>query len=249
MMNEKNLGEILEVYVWTSNVQMVCMPAWAYLFNKFWPYNKKVTVIGYDFPDFKLPANFKYVSLGTQRGPKFWSDDMISYFSNVSDDLFYMTTEDGFLVDDVDKEIQHNAARIAPSKSDFAKLNLTANLRQRAHTTVERAKRFDLIKADQTAEYRNSLHHSIFEREKFLHTLVPGQTPWEYELDFETASKYNHGIYGTSKEYALKVGHGYKKGRKIPNWYSNLHANVSSVKQLNKSDIAYIEKNNWVPPI
>lgn len=248
-MNKDTLGKNIEVYVWTSNRQMICIPAWAYLFNKFWPYKKNVTVIGYDLPIFELPSNFNYVSLGVQRGPSFWSNDMIEYFKSIDDDYFYMTTEDGFIVDYVDKQILDYAANIAVSNVDFSKFNLTADLRQRSHIVIDRLNRFDLIKATQTAQYRNSLHHSIFKREKFLNTLIPGQTPWEYELDFKKASDYNHGIYGTSREYALKVGHGYKKGKKINNWYANLHANASSIKHLNQSDIDFIEKNNWVPPI
>ena len=50
------------VYVWTSDRQMVCLPAWAYLFNKFWPYEQNVKILGYKKPSFALPKNFDFVS-------------------------------------------------------------------------------------------------------------------------------------------------------------------------------------------
>ena len=59
------------VYVWTSNQLMHCLPAWCYLFNKFWGKEQEVRILGYDKPTFDLPDNFQYISLGKQRGPKF----------------------------------------------------------------------------------------------------------------------------------------------------------------------------------
>ena len=49
--NKEDFG----VYIWTSNQLMHCVPAWAYLFNKYWPWEQKVRVLGYNLPNYDLP--------------------------------------------------------------------------------------------------------------------------------------------------------------------------------------------------
>ena len=73
------MSEKIGLYVWTSDKQMVCLPAWAYLFNKFWDESLNVKVLGYKSIEFDLPKNFEYISLGEQRGPEYWSNDMYDY--------------------------------------------------------------------------------------------------------------------------------------------------------------------------
>ena len=81
----------LSVFIFTSNSSMHCVPAWAYLFNKFWPWNQDVKVLGYDQPTFILPENFEYISLGKQRGPKYWSDDIRKSIEGCGSDLVYLS--------------------------------------------------------------------------------------------------------------------------------------------------------------
>ena len=85
----------LKVYVWTSNQQMIALQAWSYLFNKFWPYETEVNILGYDIPKFSLPANFTFNSLGEQKGPKYWSDDMILEAMNLLLDELNPSAEEG----------------------------------------------------------------------------------------------------------------------------------------------------------
>ena len=91
----------LSIYIWTSNQLQVCLPAQAYLFNKFWPDIVDVKILGYDEINLDLPDNFEFISLGEQRGPKYWSDDMIDFFSSCSDEFFYFPTEDQFIIKEV----------------------------------------------------------------------------------------------------------------------------------------------------
>ena len=102
----------LPVYIWTSNKLNCCLPATAYLFNKFWPIETSVKVLGYDIPEFELPSNFEFISLGEQRGPDYWSDDMIDFFSTCTDDYFYFPTEDMFILEPVDAEILEYAINL-----------------------------------------------------------------------------------------------------------------------------------------
>lgn len=244
---EKNLG----VYIWTSNQLMHCVPAWAYLFNKFWPFNSKVTVIGYNSPFFDLPENFNYVSLGKQRGPKYWSNDMKEFFKDCHHEVFYLTTEDGFIVDKANKDILNLATTIALQNPNdkFLRFNLTCDVQSRNHDVLTSYDKYDLIMSHQNVMYRQSLNHSIWRKESFLNKMLPNQTPWEFETDNSRSMHDGLDVYATKGKYAIHCGHGYQKGRKVKNWYMCTHPHITGCNGLSIEDKTYIEKNNWMPEI
>jgi hypothetical protein len=243
---EKVMKNNLPVYIWTANQQMCCLPAWAYLFNKFWPTDTNVTVLGYDIPDFELPKNFKYISLGKQRGPKFWSDDMIDYFSTCTDEYFYLTTEDGFIVKPVNARVLDYLTEIMMTnlESNLLRICLTKDVSHRPHNVLDDLGDFQLISAGDNTQYRNSLQHSIWNRKNFLKELPLQCNPWEFEIN--TGKHNDMNILATKSIYALHVGHGYKKGHKIKEWYVDCN---DRSHRLDESEVQKIENNNWVPEI
>tara|TARA_B100000902_G_scaffold396007_1_gene455911 strand:- start:3408 stop:4157 length:750 start_codon:yes stop_codon:yes gene_type:complete len=249
MSNDKleNFG----VYIWTSNQLMHCIPAWCYLFNKFWPYEQKVKVLGYNLPNFEMPSNFEYVSLGTQRGPKYWSDDMLEYFKDCEHDCFYLTTEDGFIVEPVNKDILSLAIKTALVNPNdrFLRFNLTCDVQSRAHQILKQYEGYSLIKSAQFTYYRQSLNHSIWRKESLVNKLIPGQSPWDFELDNQRAMFDNLDVYATKDKFAISCGHGYKKGKKLAKWYECTHPHITGKQGLSREDINYIEGKGWMPEI
>ena len=243
----KNFG----VYIWTSNQLMHCVPAWAYLFNKFWPYEQNVVVLGYDQPNFDMPDNFEYISLGHQRGPKYWSDDMMDYFKGCAHESFYLTTEDGFIVEPVNKDILSMAIKtsfINPNNK-FLRFNLTCDVQSRSHEVLKDYETHQLVRATQNTMYRQSLNHSIWRKDSLLDKLIPNQSPWDFELDNKRAKFDQLDVYGTRGQYAISCGHGYKKGKKIPDWYKCTHPHITGKQGLTEEDVKYIEDKGWMPEI
>ncbi|HHZ95635.1 MAG TPA: hypothetical protein EYN67_08765 [Flavobacteriales bacterium] len=248
-LNRKDLG----IYVWTSDKNMKCVPAWAYLFNKFWPYKAAVRVLGYSKPQFSLPDNFEFISLGTQRGPKFWSEDMLGFYESCDHEYFYAMWEDGFIIDYVDQEILDMAIKIAfTNKEDkFFRFNLSLDTHRRPHKTIKVYDRYDLILASQTSRYRQSTQHSIWSKDKFLKKMKVNQSPWDFELDDINARNDGLMIFATKRLYAIKMGHGYRQGKKIPFWYDE-HSGYRDIApgtgaSLSEEDIHFIESNGWIP--
>jgi hypothetical protein len=99
--------EDLEIYVTTSNDYVHVVKIFSYLFNKFWSPDKKVTVVGFEkYPDFDLPENFKFVSIGKQTIP--WDDfceEMRRLIGLVKEDYFILLEENEFIIRDVNFEI------------------------------------------------------------------------------------------------------------------------------------------------
>jgi hypothetical protein len=115
-MTNKDFKETLNslpIYIMTADQQMQCLPAFCYLFNKFWSDEVTINVIGYSNPNFELPKNVNYISLGKDRGAEYWSDDMINFFSNVKNDLFYLTTEDGFILNKINENLLYDSIKFS----------------------------------------------------------------------------------------------------------------------------------------
>ena len=241
-----NLNQ-LKVYIWTSNQQMMCLPAWSYLFNEFWPIEVEVGVIGYDLPTFELPDNIKYHSLGKQRGPEYWSNDMIDFFSDKKDEIFYLTTEDGFIVKPINKELlQFITDFVLINKNDsFLRFGLTSDVQRRTHIILESSEDFQVIMSDQNVDYRSSLQHSIWYGKTFVQLLNNNETPWHFESDGRFKNN-KMNVFATKGLYAIHCGHGYKRGKKIKNWYDD--ANDHRLR-LDTHHIEIINNKNWVPEL
>jgi hypothetical protein len=225
---------------------MHCTLAWAYLFNKFWPTKTTVKVLGYDLPEFELPNNFEYISLGKQRGPSYWSNDMIDYFSACLDDYFFLTTEDGFIIKEVNERILDYVTNIMTDNldSNLLRICLTKDVSKRPHSVLEDHGDFQIIQAGDNTQYRNSLQHSIWHRQNFLKELPTQCSPWQFETD--TGKHNDMTILATNSNYALHVGHGYKRGRKIHDWHRD--ANDRSIGLVSE-EVEKIERNNWIPEL
>ena len=243
----------LPVYIVTADHSMFCLPAFCYLFNKFWPASTTINVIGYSTPNFELPENVNYISLGKDRGAEFWSDDMINFFSKVDHKLFYLTTEDGFILRKVNEQLLFDSfafsTQMLEINPNFLRFNLTHCVSSRHHSVVGRnSLGNEVIAATPGTDYRHSLQHSIWNTSNFLSMLSPSMTPWQVELD-ENARFSNFDILAFRGECPMQVGHGYSKGKKVANWYQDVWRHMSGFNGLSDEDIQYIEKMGWIPDI
>jgi hypothetical protein len=241
------------VQIWTSDKNMACLPATCFLFNNFWPTSQKVQILGYKKPNFELPDNFEFISLGVQRGPKFWSDDMKSYYSSISDDFFYSIWEDALILKPVDSGILKVASELTKKDKKFFKFNLTADVSRRPNDLLKEGKEYDLILARQNSLYRFSTQHCIWNTEVFLDKLEVNQSPWDFELSHKKSFNDGLNIYATRRKFAVYMGHLYRRGQKMKNWhlcsFGPDDAKVHNVMGLDKQYVDFLEEKEWVPEI
>ena len=74
----------LKIYCTTSDNYHHALKVFCYTFNKFWGNDWEVVVLGYKTPEFDLPTNFSFVSMGVQTGPDDWSNDLKKYFESIN---------------------------------------------------------------------------------------------------------------------------------------------------------------------
>ena len=113
------------IYISTSDNHLHLLKPYTYLFNKFWHPGQKVTIVGYKAPDFKLPDNFTFESMGqSTHDPAEWAGDLGNYFSSIYDDHFIFGVEDHFISYPVDTNMIDKLAKYT-LEDKVGRINLT----------------------------------------------------------------------------------------------------------------------------
>lgn len=162
----------MRVTVTTSDKYHHLLPIFFRLYNREW--GAPFDLVGYEKPKVDLPANCTWVSLGKQRGPKYFSDDLRPYFEK-QDQWFVWLFEDSF-IKTVDKErLEWLKGFCEPQ---IGRICLSNEGMNRPHSMwhVE-----PIWFADPKSLYRLSTQPSIWNRDFLLQYLTPGLSPWDFE--------------------------------------------------------------------
>lgn len=184
----------MNVIISTSDRYAHCLPLFFYLYNKYW--GEPAELVGYTKPE--IPDNFTFHSMGEDRGPKYWSTDLLEYFKD-QPDFFVWMMEDTF-IKGFDKD-KFNFAW-ALTIPQIGRIDLTKDVQKRHHTTSLEGIVYAL-----SDKYRQSTQPSIWNKEFLLMYLKEGMTPWEFETQ-PTQDAYQ--IVGL-KDYPLFHNEGVNK--------------------------------------
>ncbi len=167
----------MKVIVTTSDNYHHLLPVFFTLYNRYW--GDPFELVGYKKPDMELPENCTWVSLGKQRGPKYFTDDLKPYFEN-QPEWFVWMMEDTILRG-FDRELFDVWVETLPeSEIKIGKICLTNESMRREHT-----KDAQLFWVSQFAKYRLSTQPAMWNREYLLKYLKPGLSPWDFETQFQ----------------------------------------------------------------
>lgn len=160
----------MKIIVTTSNLYHHCVEIFIKLFNREW--GAPFDLVGYDKPAFDLPDNCTWVSLGKQRGPKYFSDDLRPYFEK-QEQYFIWLFEDSFI-----RSVDHAGLMWLAGFAypDVGRICLSREGMNRKHKIVQ-----NIWFADPDTNYRLSTQPSIWNKEFLLKYLTPGLTPWTFE--------------------------------------------------------------------
>lgn len=159
------------IYVTTSDLYHHCLPIFFKQYNKFW--GDPFTLLGHKKPEMELPDNCTWVSMGEQRGVKYWSDDIRTEFEKIWSQWFVWLFEDSFIKSfnriDYNKILNHCVPEVG-------RINLTREGMNRSHAIVG-----DYYLVDPNTKYRQSTQPSIWNKEFLFKYLTPELTPWKFE--------------------------------------------------------------------
>lgn len=177
---------MIPVVVFTSDKYLPSLRAFAWLFNKYWGPDQAVTVVGFAHPEFDLPPNFSFVSLGDMSNYPVgkWSDALIDFLTAHPElEHFVFMLEDYWLVRPVNREAVRMLYDYARQFRNVLKIDLvTDRLYAGGMYDYGHCGWLDMIASDYNSAYHMSLMAGIWSRELMLRFLVRGESPWDVEI-------------------------------------------------------------------
>jgi hypothetical protein len=170
----------LKIIVTTSDRYLHILPIFCHLFNTYWDKSQSVEIVGYKTPEFELPANFSFHSLGIQTDSnKDFSNDLIPYFDK-QDRRFIWCMEDTFLKAPVrfDKLELCKKISVEAKVGRVSLTNVSHKEYSLLHSTVGDESVYSLA---QVSEYRLSTMPAIWKKDFLLQYLTANLNPWEFE--------------------------------------------------------------------
>jgi len=213
----------MNIYILTSDKSMHVVEALQYTFNIYWKDKyRKVFILGYSNPTFKLEENFEFISLGKDNGPRV-GKDLIKFFSSIDDKYFIFCVDDFPLISDVDLEMLDYAKITMKQNSNVGRFGLTGDNKNRAHVIIDNGIDHEVIMNNQNADAKLSAIWSIWNKEYFLKYLTPSMNLWEWEINGSSLSKNDgHEVLGTNNRYTINTCHIYKQGKIKSDWYESV---------------------------
>lgn len=197
MFNDKNI----KIYVVTCDSYLWLLKPFCHLFNKYWGADKEVVILGYKAPNFKLPNNFKFESMGKDLGPDVWTTGVIDYIKNTNDSHFILTLEDLFLTGYVDFEKLNLLLKYCDNDK-VGRICLHRDTVNRPHKEFEKIDNdFSIIEATQDVNFRVSTQWSVWNKDYFLNLIDYEISPWQFEeFGSQKAMWDGYHILGTKSE-------------------------------------------------
>jgi hypothetical protein len=198
----------IEIIFGVSNDYLHILKPACSLFNEFWSSKKHVKIAGFDAPDFDMPDNFSFASLGNQRGPKYWTEDILQICDLVEGDYFIFVVENDFLIRPVNFEILHVFEKMLQADKSIARIDLTTSSSVHSMGTIVKSyPSFDIFELPQSADWRMALGHYSIWNKQYLRSFLkryPQTTPWEFEaLSCQNAKNDGAKILASSRDYAV----------------------------------------------
>lgn len=186
----------------------------AYLLNMYWSTMQPFTVVGFEFPDFELPANFTFCSLYPESCPaEEWSNALIHFLSMRDEYLFVLLLDDYWPIRKVDNVGIETLAEYMRIHDDVLRMDLTDDrLYAGGRFDVDSWGHYDIIETPFETPYQMSLQAGIWNRKLMLNVLVPGKSPWETEL--HTQPPEGMRVLGT-RQMPMRYANIYKNGEII----------------------------------
>jgi hypothetical protein len=176
----------MRVVVLTCDRYAPLLRPFAHLFNQYWSALQPVTVIGATRAP-ELPTNFELCPTGAGYPATRWTDTLIEYLSNITDERFVLLLEDYFLCRTVDVRGVASLDQYASLHPEALRVDLTPDVLHahgdaRDAVEVEAWGHYDIVEKEPGLQYRVSTQAGIFGRANLLEILAPNVSPWDFEM-------------------------------------------------------------------
>lgn len=177
----------MKVFVMTCDSYMDAVPGFAHQFNKYWSPEQEVVVCGFSPPQFSMPDNYTYYSIGEQRDYPVdkWSDGLLDVMDAFpAEKWFVLMLEDYWLRQPVRLDIVKKLYDYMVQFQYVIKMDLCADRRFAGGVSeYESLDDIPLVKSSFASPYHMSLMAGIWNRDLMRRVIIPGESPWKVELE------------------------------------------------------------------
>jgi hypothetical protein len=197
------------VFLTTCDAYLAALKPMAWMMHKYWKPKPDVVVMGFSLPDFELPPNWSFHSVGKQEDYPFgkWSDALIKFLNEVPDKVFLLMLEDMWPTRMVDTEGIDILYRYMLQFEYVAKMDLCGDrLYAMGMVPYGSVNRLDLIKSMPGSPYHLSLMPGLWRKRHLLKVLVPNESPHQVEMIGTNRLSHNQDVIvlGT-RQWPLRV--------------------------------------------
>lgn len=181
----------LPIYLLTNTKHHWLIPGFVWLFQTYWGDRQPVHVFSYGRRDYfltdRFPDIFTYTSLGRRNLPAGgWSTGLLNMIEQIESDFFILFLEDYWLnapvrVDIVERLFDY-VLRL-DENDRLLRLDLTADRSSKGYTQWTRREGVRVILSNRNAPYQMSFQAGIWNKENLRQVLLPGESPWESEVN------------------------------------------------------------------
>ena len=232
----------IPLFVITSDKYLGALKGFSYLFNKYWGRDQGVIVAGFQAPDFLLPDNFHFHSLGDMADYPVgkWSNALIKLLHDYSKvEVFGLMLEDYWISRPVDRNAISILYWYMKQFKYVLKMDLCADrLYAAGATDYDNCGHLDLMRSDPASQYHMSLMTGLWNRELMLRYLIPDESPWDVELQGTPRVREDAGevlVLGT-RQWPIRHILAHRRG----------DPSEMSLDGLKLNDIEYMQDNNLI---
>lgn len=224
------------IWILTNDSHLWLLQGFAYLFNKYWSETREVKVFTHNLPPFELPDNFKFIQRTNNYSHTKWTNTLIEMLKVEEDDYLILFLEDYWLTDYVNGRGIEELREYLEMFPQVLRMDLSADRASFDHSRLASYSEFDIIQASTYSKYLMSFQAAIWNKEHLLKILVPGETPWQAELDgtARLRKRPDISVLGTLNR---------------PLKYQPVYRSQQDRKQLDKldpEDLQYIQRMGWI---
>ena len=200
----------MKIIIPTCNKYLFLIENLIFNFNKYWPDHYEVIVLVYEKPKFNLSNKWNFISLGEDKGPKEWSNDLIKFFETFEDEYFINFIDDTLLTKKIKHQEISNLIELIKSNKDISKIFLHGSLTTYSHismgTNYEPSNYGgNIVKITNNSSYRTSIQSSILKTSFFKKCLGPNMCPWGFES--QKGTHENDIILSIKNDYPMMIAH------------------------------------------
>lgn len=189
----------MNIYVTTCDKYLPSLKGFAYLFNKYWYHEQPVTILGFSPPNFPLPPNFYFQSLGTDSDYPVdkWSDALLKFIHlPTTPKEFVLFFEDYWIKSVVNIHMVVRLQDYMHGRGDVLKVDLAGDRAGSENTLdLHRLTDIELVESNPESQYHMSLYVGIWDRDLLKQVLIPNETPWQVELDGTNRLRYKPDLH------------------------------------------------------